>query len=173
MLILRITPLFGILAFFIGIPLQNFRVETVQSNGLPYIYYPLWGLGIVAQLLGLGLIIFGVLFNFSPVRLMGVRRAVTSSVLVAAGATLVVPSGLGIWVNYEYEWGVHFCSEPQPYPVCGSIFWLIVEFSVLALIGVSLVLSGRARGSKKVSSAGQIPPSVLGQTPAPANRYDG
>lgn len=139
--ILRFTPLLGILAFLIAAPLQNFRVETVQPNGLPQISYPLWGLGIAAQLSGLGLLVFGLLFNFSPIRLIGLRRAVGSSILFAAGTTLLVLSGFGILGN-SFEWGVHFCSEPQPYPVCGSIFWLILEFLVLASIGVAFVFAG-------------------------------
>ncbi len=142
--ILHLTPFLGILTFLIAMPLQNFRVETVQSNGLPQIDYPLGGIGIAIELLGLGLLVFGILFNFSPIRLIGVRRAVSTSILFAAGMISMVFSGYGLLGNFS-EWEVHSCLIPQPYPVCSSILWLILDFSVLASIGVALVLAGFVR----------------------------
>lgn len=57
------------------------------------------------------------------------------------GLLVVIVSTFGIVGNYE-ELGVHFCSNPQPYPVCGSILWLIVELALIASIGVAMVVVG-------------------------------
>ncbi len=55
---------------------------------------------------------------------------------------MAIISGLGIVGNY-FELDAHSCWGPQPvYPVCGSIYWLIVEFFILASIGVVLVIVG-------------------------------
>jgi len=62
--------------------------------------------------------------------------------LVPVGAMVAIISGFGVLVNYS-EWGDHSCWGPQPvYPVCGSIFWAIVEFLILALIGAGLMVFG-------------------------------
>ncbi len=62
--------------------------------------------------------------------------------LVPVGAVVAILSGLGIVGNYS-EWETHFCRGPQlVYPVCGSIYWLIVELFIFASIGVVLVYVG-------------------------------
>lgn len=62
--------------------------------------------------------------------------------LVPVGAMVAIISSLGVLINYQ-EWGDHSCRGPQPVdPICGSIFWLIVEFLILALIGAGLVVVG-------------------------------
>lgn len=62
--------------------------------------------------------------------------------LVPIGAMVAIISGFGVLVSYS-DWGDQSCGGPQPvYPVCGSIFWLIVEFLILALIGAGLIVFG-------------------------------
>ena len=72
---------------------------------------------------------------------MHIGRAIASLVAVAGGTMLGSISIIGILGNYD-EWEVHSCSQVQPYPVCGSIIWLIVELIFFAAIGVTLVVAG-------------------------------
>lgn len=70
------------------------------------------------------------------------------SVIGLVGMLVVIISSLGIVGNYE-DWGFFSCSSPQPYPVCGSIFWFIVELGLVALVGVSMVVVGLHIASKE------------------------
>ena len=72
---------------------------------------------------------------------MQLWRAIASLVAVAGGAILGSVSIFGVLGNY-YEWDVHSCSAVQPDPVCSPIFWGIVEFILIALVGVVLVAVG-------------------------------
>ncbi len=67
------------------------------------------------------------------------------------GLFVATISSIGIVGNYE-EWGVHFCSNPQPYPVCGSIFWLIVELALITSVGVAMVVIGLYVASREEKS---------------------
>jgi len=105
------------------------------------ITYPLWGLAIILQLVGFGLVVFGILFIFAPLASMGFRSAAVSSALVGIGVPLIALSVYGALGNYS-EWGVHFCTNPQPYPVCNSILWLIADFVSIGLVGALLLIAG-------------------------------
>ncbi len=68
------------------------------------------------------------------------ERVVAGSVLVVSGMFVAALFSFGVVANYE-ELGAHSC-YPQPYPVCGSIVWLMVEWGRLALIGIAMVVAG-------------------------------
>ncbi len=57
------------------------------------------------------------------------------------GLLVVIISLLGTFVNYS-EWGVHFCSVPEPYPICGYLLWIVVGFASLGLMGAASVAGG-------------------------------
>ena len=69
------------------------------------------------------------------------RKLVIGSGIGLVGLFVVVISLFGILGNYD-ELGAHFCSNPHPYPVCGSIVWLIVEFVAIGFVGVAMVVAG-------------------------------
>jgi hypothetical protein len=146
--------LLGILSTSVSVAFQDYRVESVQPNGLPMITYPLYLLGIYLGLLGIGMLVFGVIFMFTPVTSTGFRRAAASSALVAAGVPLILLSTTGIIVNYS-EWGTHFCTNPQPDPVCGSIFWITVEFVGIGAAGVASIVTGLYLRPRSSDSFGQ------------------
>ena len=85
---------------------------------------------------------------------LGLKRTVFGSVIGLLGLLVVTDSVLGILGNLE-EWGAHFCSSPQPYPVCASIVWLIAELGGVASLGVAMVVvglylaAGKAEGHEK------------------------
>ena len=140
-IVLRLTPLLGILSFLASFPLQNFRVESVQSNGLPEITYPLGLYALVLQLLGIGLVAFGAVFILSPIHSLGFRKATVSSAFVAGGVPLLALSGFVVLVNYSEWWGPP-CGGTLAYPVCSSILWWIAGFVGIGLVGLLLVIIG-------------------------------
>ena len=77
-------------------------------------------------------------------------KAVAGLIAVAGGTMLGSISVLGAVVNHD-EWEVHFCSDVQPYPVCGSIFWGIVGFIILALLGAFLIVAGFSYLGRKMA----------------------
>ena len=162
--ILRLTPLFGILSFLVSFPLQNFRVESVQPNGLPEISYPLGLHALVLQLLGIGLIAFGVLFILSPVPSLGFRRATGSSALVAGGVPLLALSGFVVLANYS-EWQGPPCGGTLTYPVCSSILRWITDFVGIGLVGVVLLGLGLYLRFRRSPRLGFEPTYVLGNPP--------
>jgi hypothetical protein len=131
----------GVVSFLVSFSLENYRVERVQPNGLPAITYPLYLTGFILSLLGIGMLFFAVLFMVSPVASLGFRRAAATSALMAAGVPWIFLSASGVLVNYS-EWGTHFCTSPQPDPVCGSIVWAMADFSVAGVVGVALIVTG-------------------------------
>ena len=66
------------------------------------------------------------------------------------GLLVAIVLSLGVVGNYG-EWGVHDCFNPDPYPVCGSIFWLIMEFVAVILAGIALVVAGFRVATKELS----------------------
>ena len=74
-------------------------------------------------------------------QLPALRKLVIGSGIGLVGLFVVVISLFGILGNYD-ELGAHFCSNPHPYPVCGSIVWLIVEFVAIGFVGVAMVVAG-------------------------------
>ncbi len=89
-------------------------------------------------------------------------RVIAGSVLGLLGIFVVIISSLGIVGNYE-ELGVHFCSNPQPYPVCSSILWLIVELALIAVVGIAMVVGGLYIASNPAKTVRSNPadPSIL------------
>ena len=80
-------------------------------------------------------------------------RVIAGSLLGLIGIFVVIISSLGIVGNYE-ELGVHFCSNPQPYPVCSSILWLIAELALIVVLGIAMVVAGLHLASKKEEAKG-------------------
>lgn len=131
----------GVVLLLVSFPFENYRVESVQSNGLPMISYPLYLAGFYSALLGIGMVVFGVVFMFSPVALMGFRRAVAGSALIAAGVPSILLSTFGVLASY-LEWEEHSCGAPGQDPVCVSDLWGIVDFAVIGVVGVTLIVAG-------------------------------
>jgi hypothetical protein len=131
----------GVALFLLSFPLENYRVESAQPNGLSMITYPLDLIGFILALLGIGMVVFGLVFMSAPVAGAESRRAVLSSALVGAGAPLIFLSIFGALANYT-ELDVHFCTSLQPEPVCGSIVWIIVDFAVIGVAGTALIVMG-------------------------------
>jgi hypothetical protein len=76
---------------------------------------------------------------------------VAGFIMGVVGLLVVIVSTFGMADNYE-ELGVHFCSNPQPNPVCGSILRLIVELALIASIGVAMVVVGLYLASREEKS---------------------
>ena len=125
----------GIASFLASFLLEEYRVKSVQPNGLLVITHPLYLGGFALGLPGIGMVIFGNHLHTHPVRIRGIRRAVFGSALTAGGVPLILLS-IYAAIGNCFELGLHSCGTPQSDPVCGSIFWLIVDFAVIGVVSV-------------------------------------
>ncbi len=63
------------------------------------------------------------------------------SALTAGGVPLILLS-IYAAIGNCFELGLHSCGTPQSDPVCGSIFWLIVDFAVIGVVDVAVTVTG-------------------------------
>lgn len=149
MTLLRLTPVLGFLMFMESFPLENYRVVSIQLNGLPTISYPLIYAATLLQSFGIGLVVFGLGFVFTPYDSSTIRKTTLSSAFIGTGAPFFWLSAIGFSANL----GEH------------SPLWSTVVFGSMALAGVSLIVAGLyIRGVKRaglVSAGLQITGGII------------
>ena len=140
---LRFTPLFGIVAVTVGLVLSNYVVRTTQPNGLGEVFVPYGLTGLVLELVGIGLVVFGAVFNLSNLRSIGIRRAIISSTLISIGSTLSLLCGFGMLVDIS-ELGQYSCSlgKQDIYPVCNFVLSQLLVLVISLGVGVLLLVIG-------------------------------
>ena len=75
----------------------------------------------------------------TPIRMRGIRRAVFGSALTV-GDVLLILLLIYAAIGNCFELRLHSCRILQPDPVCGSIFWLVVDF-VIGAVGVAVTVT--------------------------------
>lgn len=141
MILLRLTPVFGFLMFMESFLLDNYRIASIQLNGLPTISYPLIYAATLLQSFGIGLVVFGLDFGFTVYDPTTIRKTVQSSAFIGAGVPFIWLSAIGLLANL----GKH------------SPLWSTLVFGSMGLVGTSLIVAGlykRGLNRSGLASAG-------------------
>ena len=142
-IILRFAPLYGFVAVVLGWILSNYVVRTTQPDGLGEVYVPYGLTGLVLVLVGIGLVVFGAVFNMSNLKSIGIRRVAVSSVLISIGSTVTLFSVFGVLVDAS-ELGQYSCGigHEAVYPVCSSISSQLLALVLFLGVGILVLAIG-------------------------------
>jgi len=132
--VVKVAP-FGIsVLVFLVAKLVNFRVETIQPNGLPEIQYPYAIISVLMYWIALGLLVFGVALNLA---VRGGRlpvRPLLGSGLLALGLTVTPLAALVLLADKgEYE---QVCISVSCQPFVRKYSLEIIVLSIIAIGGL-------------------------------------